>query len=278
MVFASCQPGSPVSMAAKSPPPTRAAIDIDGPDRGVQHFLGAQADAQALGDLLEDGVRARTAQPVVDEDEVLDFEDRERDLARLGGAHQSALQRALEALAVREAGQRVDACRGTPSPAARRRAVRRRASVSRFAAAARTPPPRGAGGAGRGGRPRANRRGARRGRRFPRPGRGRRRAGSRRARRSAPRGRPRCAGPGPRPADPRRGGSRRRRRRPGGSAPAAASALAASSAAATSKPALASQRLASLRLPASSPTSSTRRPAASLACPGLGVDRERQCV
>ncbi len=52
--------------------------------RGAQHFLRAEADAQPLGDLLEHGVRARAPEPVVDEHEVLDVEEGERDLAALG--------------------------------------------------------------------------------------------------------------------------------------------------------------------------------------------------
>ncbi len=83
---------------------------MEGPALGrAQHLVGSEAGHQALCDLLQDGVRAGTAQPAVQDDEVLDVEQRHRHLARLRGGHQGPLQRAVEPVAVGQAGEGVEA-------------------------------------------------------------------------------------------------------------------------------------------------------------------------
>ena len=85
-------------------------MDIDGPGGGgAEDLLAAQAADQPLRDLLEDGVGAGAAEAGVQEHQVLDVEERDRDLARLGRGHEGALEGDLEPLAVGQAGEGVEA-------------------------------------------------------------------------------------------------------------------------------------------------------------------------
>ena len=134
---ASSQPETPVSMAAKSPPPRRAAIVIEGPEAVARRTSSrAQPGHQPLRDLLQDGVRAGAAQAAVQDHEVLDVEERHRHLARLGRGHQRALQGAVEPVAVGQAGEGVEAVAAAAllarvfSAALRMRAISSRAPAS----------------------------------------------------------------------------------------------------------------------------------------------------
>ena len=83
----------------------------------AQDLLGAEAGDQPLRDLLQDGVGAGAAESAVDDDEVLDVEERHRYLALVGSGHERALQGVLEPVAVGKAGERVEVIAPAPLPA-----------------------------------------------------------------------------------------------------------------------------------------------------------------